>query len=294
MLIITDVESSWYRVMSWFQRTRIALGVARGLYYLHHVATPPVIVRDLKLSNILLSTLFYAKISDFGLSKFGPTGGFVSDSEHQLQQSRQVGTEGYWAPECACTGILTAEADVFSFGVILLELLTEKPPILISSTRAPWRKKYLAGWACERYDVFGELERMALERVRRSTPVNLLRLTVRLAIRCVRVKRELRPNMEQVVTALEAIARDDIGRNEGMDRFGWLFEEVVDDDPAKYLKESSTEEAVAQDDGGAASSDPPVLPQPSPALISGRRRDEEDDKSATKEEEKKHIRRGSW
>lgn len=97
---------------------KIAAGAANGLDYLHNEATPPVIYRDLKSANILLDVDFQPKLSDFGLAKLGPT----DDKSHV--STRVMGTYGYCAPEYAMTGQLTVKSDVFSFGVVLLELIT--------------------------------------------------------------------------------------------------------------------------------------------------------------------------
>jgi serine/threonine protein kinase len=97
---------------------KIAVGAARGLEYLHCNAEPSVIYRDMKSANILLDNDFNAKLSDFGLAKLGPTG----DNTHV--ETRVMGTEGYCAPEYAKTGKLTRQSDIYSFGMVLLELIT--------------------------------------------------------------------------------------------------------------------------------------------------------------------------
>ncbi|CAL9101824.1 probable serine/threonine-protein kinase PBL21 [Musa acuminata AAA Group] len=104
--------------LEWNTRMKIALGVARGLTYLHDVANPPVIYRDMKAANVLLSNDFDPKLSDFGLAKLGPVG----DNTHV--STRVMGTYGYCAPDYAMTGKLTLKSDVYSFGVLLLELIT--------------------------------------------------------------------------------------------------------------------------------------------------------------------------
>lgn len=104
--------------LDWDTRMKIAAGAAKGVDYLHNEADPPVIFRDLKPSNILLDQGFNAKLSDFGLAKFGPTG----DSSHV--STRVMGTHGYCAPEYLTTGKLTPYSDTYSFGVVLLELIT--------------------------------------------------------------------------------------------------------------------------------------------------------------------------
>ncbi|XP_022982835.1 receptor-like kinase TMK3 [Cucurbita maxima] len=103
--------------LSWKRRLTIALDVARGMEYLHSLAHQSFIHRDLKSSNILLDDDFRAKVSDFGLVKLAP------DGERSVV-TRLAGTFGYLAPEYAVTGKLTTKADVFSFGVVLMELLT--------------------------------------------------------------------------------------------------------------------------------------------------------------------------
>ncbi|KAI5077359.1 hypothetical protein GOP47_0007183 [Adiantum capillus-veneris] len=109
--------------LGWNLRMKIAAGAARGLEYLHDKANPPVIYRDFKSSNILLSSDYEPKLSDFGLAKLGPVG----DKTHV--STRVMGTYGYCAPEYAMTGQLTSKSDVYSFGVVLLELITGRKAI---------------------------------------------------------------------------------------------------------------------------------------------------------------------
>ncbi|KAK9922603.1 hypothetical protein M0R45_031061 [Rubus argutus] len=109
-------------VLSWRTRVEVALGVAKGLAYLHdpshrdHHHHHPVIHRDLKSSNILLDANFVPKISDFGISKFEPVG----ENTHVSTQVKA--TFGFLAPEYVLSGHLTTRADVYSFGVVLWEL----------------------------------------------------------------------------------------------------------------------------------------------------------------------------
>lgn len=104
--------------LEWNTRIKIALGAAKGLAYLHDVANPPVIYRDMKAANILLDDNFNPKLSDFGLAKLGPVG----DKTHV--STRVMGTYGYCAPDYAMSGRLTLKSDVYSLGVLLLELLS--------------------------------------------------------------------------------------------------------------------------------------------------------------------------
>lgn len=110
-------------ILDWNTRMKIAAGAARGLEYLHDKASPPVIYRDLKCSNILLGEGYHPKLSDFGLAKLGPVG----DNTHV--STRVMGTYGYCAPEYAMTGQLTLKSDVYSFGVVLLEIISGRKAV---------------------------------------------------------------------------------------------------------------------------------------------------------------------
>lgn len=116
---------------------KIAEGAAKGLEYLHDIANPPVIFRDLKASNILLGEDYNVKLSDFGLAKVGPIG----DKTHV--STRVMGTYGYCAPEYVLTGQLTKMSDVYSFGVVFLEIITGRRAI---DTSKPSSEQHLVQW----------------------------------------------------------------------------------------------------------------------------------------------------
>lgn len=128
--------------LEWNTRIKIALGAAKGLTYLHDVANPPVIYRDMKAANILLDDDFNPKLSDFGLAKLGPVG----DKTHV--STRVMGTYGYCAPDYAMSGKLTLKSDVYSFGVLLLELISGRRAYDCTKDRSEqnllvWARPYL-------------------------------------------------------------------------------------------------------------------------------------------------------
>ncbi|KAL2555430.1 G-type lectin S-receptor-like serine/threonine-protein kinase SD1-1 [Forsythia ovata] len=107
-------------ILSWPKRFDIIMGIARGLLYLHHDSRLKIIHRDLKTSNILLDENLNPKISDFGLARI------VGGDQGTARTKRVIGTYGYMAPEYAFDGKFCVKSDVFSMGVVLLEIVSGK------------------------------------------------------------------------------------------------------------------------------------------------------------------------
>ncbi|KAK8619331.1 hypothetical protein V6N13_133293 [Hibiscus sabdariffa] len=123
-----DLLSDRYRhTLSFPMRMRIALGSAKGILYLHNEADPPIIHRDIKANNILLDFKFTPKVSDFGISRLAPLPDVEGASAHVSTLVK--GTPGYLDPEYFLTHKLTDKSDVYSLGVVFLELLTGMLPI---------------------------------------------------------------------------------------------------------------------------------------------------------------------
>ncbi|CAN8272594.1 unnamed protein product [Cochlearia groenlandica] len=187
---------------------RIALGVAKGIEYLHDKANPSVIYRDLKSANILLDHCYRPKLSDFGLAKLGPTG----DNTHVT--TRIMGTVGYCAPEYANTGKLSVKSDVYSFGVVLLELISGRKAVLDESMGS---QRILANWARpllikQKIDLIVDpkLSRQRLQ----FEPT--LKLALGVAVSCLHETPKDRPLMSEVVYALNVIVEDILAKEKKM------------------------------------------------------------------------------
>nr|CAB3497020.1 unnamed protein product [Digitaria exilis] len=181
--------------LPWSIRMKIALGAAKGLAFLHE-AEKPVIYRDFKTSNILLDEEYNAKLSDFGLAKDGPVG----DKSHV--STRIMGTYGYAAPEYIMTGHLTAMSDVYSYGVVLLELLTGRKSL---DKSRPVREQTLADWAFPLLTQKKKVLSIVDPRLTEDYPVKAVQKTAMLAYHCLNRNPKARPLMRDIVATLEPL-----------------------------------------------------------------------------------------
>ncbi|KAL6226975.1 hypothetical protein ACLB2K_000934 [Fragaria x ananassa] len=180
--------------LSWRQRVNIAIGAAKGISHLHEGVNPSIIHRDIKPSNILIGDGFEAKVSDFGLVKSGPVG----DDSHVSSQIK--GTPGYLDPAYCASFHLSQFSDVYSFGIILLQLISSRPAVDMTGNRP---RNHIIDWARP------SLERGRVEEILDanllSEPCNLevMLKMGKLGLRCVVKVPKSRPTMSQVCRELE-------------------------------------------------------------------------------------------
>ncbi|KAL6220557.1 hypothetical protein ACLB2K_008313 [Fragaria x ananassa] len=193
--------------MDWATRLRIATGSAKGLAYLHEDCHPKIIHRDIKSANILLDNNYEAMVADFGLAK-------LSSDNYTHVSTRVMGTFGYLAPEYASSGKLTEKSDVFSFGVMLLELITGKRPVdpsnAMEDSLVDWARPLLTR-ALEDGN-YTELVDIGLDNTYNKEEMARM---VACAAASIRHSAKRRPKMSQIVRALEGdVSLEDL--NEGV------------------------------------------------------------------------------
>ncbi|XP_043718942.1 receptor-like serine/threonine-protein kinase ALE2 isoform X2 [Telopea speciosissima] len=185
--------------LDWVARMKIALGAARGLAYLHEDSSPRVIHRDFKSSNILLEHDFTPKVSDFGLART------ALDEGNKHISTRVMGTFGYVAPEYAMTGHLLVKSDVYSYGVVLLELLTGRKPVDMSQ---PQGQENLVAWARPLLTSKEGLEIIIDPALGSSVPFDSVAKVAAIASMCVQPEVSHRPFMGEVVQALKLVCNE--------------------------------------------------------------------------------------
>lgn len=178
--------------LTWDIRMNIILGTAKGVMYLHEGLEPKVVHRDIKSSNILLDKQWNPKVSDFGLAK-------LLGSERSYVTTRVMGTFGYVAPEYASTGMLNERSDVYSFGILIMEIISGRNPVDYS--RPPgevnlveWLKTMVSNRNSE-----GVLDPKLPEK----PSSRALKRALLVALRCVDPDAQKRPKMGHVIHMLE-------------------------------------------------------------------------------------------
>ncbi|KAK9285687.1 hypothetical protein L1049_024886 [Liquidambar formosana] len=179
--------------LTWEARMKVILGTAKALAYLHEAIEPKVIHRDIKSSNILIDDEFNAKVSDFGLAK-------LLDSGESHITTRVMGTFGYVAPEYANTGLLNEKSDIYSFGVLLLEVVTGRDPV---DYGRPTNEVNLVEWLKVMVGT-RRTEEVVDPNLEVKPATRALKCALLVALRCVDPDSDKRPKMSQVVRMLEA------------------------------------------------------------------------------------------
>ncbi|KAK9073975.1 hypothetical protein SSX86_006570 [Deinandra increscens subsp. villosa] len=178
-------------LLSWGTRYKIAHGLASALLYLHEEWEQCILHRDIKSSNVMLDSNFNAKLGDFGLAK-------LVDHEKGAQTTKLAGTIGYMAPECVVTGKATKESDVFSFGVVMLEIACGRKPI---EYKAKENQVWLLEWIWELYGV-GTLLEAVDPRLGPNFNEEEIKNLMIIALWCVHPDSQVRPSMRQVIQVL--------------------------------------------------------------------------------------------
>ncbi|KAF8108642.1 hypothetical protein N665_0106s0041 [Sinapis alba] len=177
--------------IDWPKRLHIIQGIARGLLYLHRDSHLKVIHRDLKVSNILLDEKMNPKISDFGLARM------YQGTEYQENTRRVVGTLGYMAPEYAWTGMFSEKSDIYSFGVLLLEIISGAK---ISRFSYGEEGKPLLAYAWESWSKNGGIDLLDKD-VESCCPIEVVRC-VQIGLLCVEHQPADRPNTLELLSML--------------------------------------------------------------------------------------------
>ncbi|CAI9763984.1 unnamed protein product [Fraxinus pennsylvanica] len=180
------------RVLEWHRRHAIAIGTAKGLRFLHEECRgSPIIHRDMRPSNILLTHEYVPMLGDFGLAKW-------KTGEEEDIQTRILGTLGYLAPEYAENGIVSVRTDVYSFGIVLIQLISGRKAV--DSERED--KQSLRQWALHLIQTLA-LHELVDSRLEDSYNTYELYHMARTAYLCVQTEPEMRPSMAEVLRLLE-------------------------------------------------------------------------------------------
>ncbi|KAL5581871.1 hypothetical protein UlMin_014313 [Ulmus minor] len=191
-LLFHEKESN---VLDWKIRYQIALGTARGLVYLHEKCRDCIIHCDIKPENILLDTELCPKVADFGLAK-------LVGREFSRVLTTMRGTRGYLAPEWIAGVAITAKADVYSYGMMLFEIVSGRRN---SEQSEDGKVKFFPSWAASVIAEGGDVSSLLDPKLKGNTDIEELDRVCRVACWCVQDDEANRPSMSQVVQILERV-----------------------------------------------------------------------------------------
>ncbi|XP_062095686.1 probable leucine-rich repeat receptor-like serine/threonine-protein kinase At3g14840 isoform X2 [Humulus lupulus] len=238
--------------LDWNTRQRICIGIARGLAFLHEESALKIVHRDIKATNILLDRDLTPKISDFGLAK-------LNEEDNTHISTRVAGTIGYMAPEYALWGYLTDKADVYSFGVLTMEIVAGKNNM---KYRPNENFVCLLDWALFLQQKGDVMELVDPKLGSKFTKEEAKRM-IKVALLCTNPSPSLRPTMSTVVSMLEgrttipelvmdSSSHDDPFRLTGLrDKLDQISQQTSNSESHSFLAQSSNSSSMWIDSGSA-------------------------------------------
>ncbi|PPS11123.1 hypothetical protein GOBAR_AA09541 [Gossypium barbadense] len=224
-------------ILDWPTRKKICIGIARGLAYLHEESRLKIVHRDIKATNVLLDKNLNPKISDFGLAK-------LDEEDNTHISTRIAGTYGYMAPEYALHGHLTEKADVYSFGIVALEIVSGRCNTRIRPKQEPF---ILLEWAHVLKEN-GNLLELVDTRIGSDCDKNEVMTMINVALLCTSPTASARPPMSSVVSILEGKAEvqeyctdsmSSSSRQKNVETMKKLYRKLEDDDDADISQTKS-------------------------------------------------------
>ncbi|GAV58915.1 Pkinase domain-containing protein/S_locus_glycop domain-containing protein/B_lectin domain-containing protein/PAN_2 domain-containing protein [Cephalotus follicularis] len=194
---LSEAEEQASKMLNWEYRFNIALGTARGITYLHEECRDCIVHCDIKPENILLDENFNAKVSDFGLAKL------INQKEHRYKTLVSVrGTRGYLAPEWLSNFPITSKSDVYSYGMVLLEIVSGRRNFEVSA-ETNWKK--FSTWAYEEFE--NQNVEVIIDKRLAGQDVNMEQVVraIQVSFWCIQEQPSMRPMMGKVMQMLEGV-----------------------------------------------------------------------------------------